>query len=171
VSLWFDKPQAVDIPFDHFAGCISAGINCNVDTMRIALVVDERTNLWHSVLIVNIAGQILVLDNREASVRPAADFSHFRPLMAMKTGGSLPISACVNRSRPPRQQLISVRRRRGRRIAPPCGPPPFRPPPCHLPGTTGCCVRSTPTIAGPADRRPCLVAVQSGCECSGRVRA
>jgi hypothetical protein len=83
VSLWFDKPQAVDIPFDHFAGCISAGINCNVDTMRIALVVDERTNLWHSVLIVNIAGQILVLDNREASVRPAADFSHFRPLMAM----------------------------------------------------------------------------------------
>jgi hypothetical protein len=35
------------------------------------------------VLIVNIAGQILVLDNREASVRPAADFSHFRPLMAM----------------------------------------------------------------------------------------
>lgn len=55
----------------------------SADALRVVVVVDDVRQVRHAVLMVELAGEVMVLDNLYDNVMPASSMSHYRPLMAM----------------------------------------------------------------------------------------
>ncbi len=53
------------------------------DALRIVIVVNEAKQARHAVLMVQLADEVLVLDNLYANVMPTFALAHYRPLLAM----------------------------------------------------------------------------------------
>ena len=57
------------------------------ERLRVALVQDGRSGLAHAVLLAEVQGQMLVLDNQEPEVVPASSLHHYGPLYALSETG------------------------------------------------------------------------------------
>ncbi len=53
------------------------------DAMRIVIVVNEAKQARHAVLMVQLADEVVVLDNLYANLMPTFALAHYRPLLAM----------------------------------------------------------------------------------------
>lgn len=53
------------------------------DAMRVVVVVDEVRQVRHAVLMAELEGEVMVLDNLYDNVMRASSMSHYRPLLAM----------------------------------------------------------------------------------------
>ncbi|MEE8506498.1 MAG: transglutaminase-like cysteine peptidase [Kiloniellales bacterium] len=53
------------------------------DDLRLVVLVDRNRRLAHAVLVVELDGRALVLDNLEDRVRPWSELPHYRPLYSL----------------------------------------------------------------------------------------
>ncbi len=53
------------------------------DDLRLVVLIDRKRRLAHAVLVVDLDGRALVLDNLEDRVRPWSELPHYRPLYSL----------------------------------------------------------------------------------------
>jgi len=57
------------------------------DLMRLVFVRDARDDLGHAILVVDVSGELLVLDNQSAGILSADRIDYYRPNYAMNQSG------------------------------------------------------------------------------------
>ncbi len=53
------------------------------DDLRLVVLIDQRRRVAHAVLVVNLAGRSLILDNLDDRVRAWSEVRHYRPLYSL----------------------------------------------------------------------------------------